>query len=190
MPYRLHPPRFIGLSQFNLYILSLEKQGCGLLAPKALCISKQPGQGRARPGRDDIEDFRLRVLDSSVADFNSETELLRHGFQEPAFLRGRFTKHNAKAGPFAQEFRKHEAWKPGASSEIDQGSGRFGDQSGELCRIPKMTSPEIGQGRARNKVLPGIPILKNFGIELNRINVSRETCDRAANSSGPKISVS
>src|SRR6267154_3463554 len=105
MPYRLHPPRFIGLSQFNLYILTLEKQGHALLAPKALCISKQPGQGRAGPGRDDIEDFRLGVLYSSLPDFNSETELLRHGFQKSAFLRCRFTKHNAKAELFAQQFR-------------------------------------------------------------------------------------
>ena len=98
MPYRLHPPRFIALSQFNLYILTFEKQSYGLLAPKPLCISKELRQRSAGPRRNNVENLRRRVLDSPLPNLDRQVQARRYGFQKPAFLCGRFIGTTRKSG--------------------------------------------------------------------------------------------
>jgi hypothetical protein len=78
MPYHLHPPRFIALSQFNLYILTFKKQGHGLLAPKPLCISKELRQWGASPRGNTIENLRRSIFDSALPYFDLKVQARRH----------------------------------------------------------------------------------------------------------------
>src|SRR5207302_11460532 len=84
--YNVHPPRFMALSQFSPYILTLEKQGYAVFAPKPLCISKELRQRRASPGSDDIEALALQILDSNLPQLDSEVQPRRDRSQKAAFL--------------------------------------------------------------------------------------------------------
>ena len=78
MPYRPHPPRFIALSQFNLYILTFQKQPYALPTPKPLCISKELRQWGASPRSNTVEYLRPRVFDSPLPYFDLKVQARRH----------------------------------------------------------------------------------------------------------------
>jgi len=132
--YNVHPPRFMALSQFSPYILTLEKQGYAVFAPKPLCISKELRQRRASPGRDDIEALALRILDSNLPHLDSEIQPRRDRFQKAAFLCRRFIEYHAKTRLFPEDFCQHQSWKPRSTAKVDEGMRGSGGTNVQIVR--------------------------------------------------------
>src|SRR3954463_737760 len=66
VPHHLHPPAFVGLSQFDRNILTFQEQSEAVFGPKALCIRKELYQGGAGARRDDVETFGHCIFDSGL----------------------------------------------------------------------------------------------------------------------------
>ena len=158
-------PRFTGLRQFSLNILSLEEEPDGVGRPESLCISEELGEGSACPRRHHIEGLGGRVLDADISDFDFELETRRDLRQEAAFLRRRLEQDSSEPRPAAQEFRQHETGKAGAGAEIGQGSGVLGNEGKKLGRIKKVPAPEVFQGRVRHQIVDRVPMAQQVGIE-------------------------
>src|SRR5579872_6980588 len=82
----LHPPRFTGLGQFSLYILTLEEQAGRRRAGKMLCIVQKERQRRAGARGDDIERGSRRVFCTLVLYGHGQVEPLRDRLEEAALF--------------------------------------------------------------------------------------------------------
>lgn len=158
-----HVPIFMGFGQFSPYILSLEEQANSVRSHEAVGIFEQLGQGRAGPSRDNIKGpmgqaFHPRVFNSDV-----QTHALCGGTQECAFLGGGFVQGHGQLRPHGGQ---HQTWKTRAGTQIGQSAGVRGDHRGKLGAIPQVPMPDIGQGAFGHKVMQGIPVGQQVGIDL------------------------
>ena len=153
----LEHPRFCGLGQFSLYILSLRQDQHRFGAARARRIAEKLRQGGEGAGRHHIGDGQLRRLDALVANGHV---VEAHGFggggEESRFLAGRFDHGDGDAA-VGEGGREYEPREPSAGTEIDKGSRIIGDQREQLSAVREMPRPAFGQGRARHEIVDRRP---------------------------------
>ncbi len=144
--------------------MTFQEQTNTVRSQEMLCIPKQFGQGRAGPGRDDIEMIFGAFFHPPVLNCDGQIHRLGGGGQERAFLGGCFKQ--SYPNPVPQQFRQHQARKPRSGAQIRQGSGGGRNQGRQLGRIPEMPPPKVFQGTRGNQIVAGIPVQQKVRVAL------------------------
>src|SRR5579885_380970 len=119
MPKGFYIPRFMGLGQFGLKILSLEEQANSVRAGEMLCIAQQAFERRAGPRGNDVKIFVCSFFDSRVADLDVQVEPFGRGAEKGAFLGCRFIEHRAEVRPFPKKNGQYDSREPGSAAEVN-----------------------------------------------------------------------
>src|SRR5271155_400189 len=151
-----HAPRLIGVGQFSPYRLALEEQALGILSLKRGCIGKQLIERCTGACGHDVERLRLRVFDPAVPDLGGDPRPMDDFLKKTALLGDGLIEDRADF-----TFRKdsqNDAWKAGATTEIDEIFHVRSEKRKKLGRIPNMPLPDVGEGFRGDEIHPRVPI--------------------------------
>ena len=153
----------MGFGQFGPYILSFQKKTNTVRAGQGIGIVQQPGQGSQRPGCHHIIRLGDQILDPGVFYGDVQAHAFCGGSQEHTFLGAGFVQGHRQLRPHR---RQHQPRKARAAAQIGQGTGRGGDQGGQLGAVPDMPPPDFGQAGLRHQIVAAVPISQHIGIGL------------------------
>ena len=140
--------------------LALWEEAYRTRSDKPLRQREKPVERSAAAGGYDVGDMRRHGLDSRIADLYGRRGNARRLAQEGAFARIGLDQFD----PVHPENRQHEAWKPGAATEVDEALRSLRDIGKELRRIEEMAAPQIAERGGADQVDARRPLHQEPGI--------------------------
>src|SRR5690349_18822121 len=168
--FNLHFPRFGGIGQFRIHILSLVKIANGAAFKERFGIIDELGQGRKGPGGDrlglDLRRHGSGSLDPEAVYLGPGPRLTGRLPQEGAFLQVAFEEMSFD-GPGNGE---HQTRNAGAAAEVGEHLRVLWHQPQQLQGIRYVAGPDVFAGRRTDQVDALLPEEEQTDIGLETVS--------------------